>query len=171
MRSDLARHRQPLVYLFFTDNFSMAYVAAHSNRTLSPYYKFSALWSGQEGSLLFWSFLLSIYVFSALFAYRGKHPELMPYVGVVLAGVQIFFLTMNNFVASPFQVFAGARRRRNAAPGDARGWQRPESAAAISGDGDSSADACIRATPDSRFRLRLLWPRCWGAIRERSGFT
>jgi cytochrome c-type biogenesis protein CcmF len=97
-----------LVYLFFTDNFSMAYVAAHSNRTLSPYYKFSALWSGQEGSLLFWSFLLSIYVFSALFTYRGKHPELMPYVGVVLAGVQIFFLTLNNFIASPFRVFAGA---------------------------------------------------------------
>jgi len=96
-----------LWYLFFTDNYSLAYVAAHSNRTLSPYYKFSALWSGQEGSLLFWSFLLSIYVFSALFTYRGKHPELMPYVGVVLAGVQIFFLTMNNFVASPYGVFIG----------------------------------------------------------------
>jgi cytochrome c-type biogenesis protein CcmF len=95
-----------LIYLFFTDNFSMVYVAAHSNRTLAPYYKFSALWSGQEGSLLWWSFLLSIYVFSALFAYRGKHPELMPYVGVVMAGVQIFFLTLNNFIASPFQVFA-----------------------------------------------------------------
>jgi cytochrome c-type biogenesis protein CcmF len=95
-----------LVYLFFTDNFSLAYVAAHSNRNLAPYYKFSALWSGQEGSLLFWSFLLSIYVFSALFAYRGKHPELMPYVGVVLAGVQIFFLTLNNFVASPYRIFA-----------------------------------------------------------------
>src|SRR3981081_3854760 len=93
-----------LVYSFFTDNFSLVYVAAHSNRNLPPYYKFSALWSGQEGSLLFWSFLLSIYVFSALFAYRGKHPELMPYVGVVLAGVQLFFLTLNNFVASPFQV-------------------------------------------------------------------
>ena len=96
-----------LWYLFYTDNYSMAYVAAHSNRALSPYYKFSALWSGQEGSLLFWSFLLSIYVFWALFTYRGKHPELMPYVGVVLAGVQIFFLTMNNFIASPFQVLAG----------------------------------------------------------------
>ena len=94
-------------YLFFTDNYSLAYVAAHSNRSLSPYYKFSALWSGQEGSLLFWSFLLSIYVFSALYTYRGKHPELMPYVGVVLAGVQIFFLTMNNFIASPYGVFAG----------------------------------------------------------------
>lgn len=97
-----------LWYLFFTNNYSLSYVAAHSNRTLSPYYKFSALWSGQEGSLLFWSFLLSIYVFSALYTYRGKHPELMPYVGVVLASVQIFFLTMNNFIASPYGIFAGA---------------------------------------------------------------
>src|SRR6266699_3555831 len=95
-----------LVYLFFTDNFAMSYVAEHSNRNLGNLYKFSAMWSGQQGSLLFWSFLLSIYVFSALFAYRGKHPELMPYVGVVLASVQLFFLTLNNFVASPFQVLA-----------------------------------------------------------------
>src|SRR5476649_1456560 len=36
-------------------------------------------------------------------AYRHKNGELMPYVGVVLAGVQIFFLTLNNFVASPFK--------------------------------------------------------------------
>ncbi len=97
-----------LAYLFFTDNFSMAYVAEHSNRTLQPFFKFTAIWSGQEGSLLFWSFLLSIYVFSALFAYRGKHPELMPYVGVVCAGVQLFFLTLNNFVASPFKVLGAA---------------------------------------------------------------
>jgi cytochrome c-type biogenesis protein CcmF len=93
-----------LVYLFLSDNFSMAYVAAHSNRDLPFSYKVAALWSGQEGSLLFWSLLLSIYVFSVLFAYRRKHPELMPYVGVILAGVQLFFLTLNNFVASPFQV-------------------------------------------------------------------
>ena len=92
-----------LEYLFFSDNFSVAYVAAHSNRTLSTFYKVAALWSGQEGSLLFWSFLLAIYVFSVLIAYRNKNGELMPYVGVVLAGVQIFFLTLNNFVASPFK--------------------------------------------------------------------
>ena len=98
-----------LEYFFFTDNFSMAYVAEHSNRALPTFFKFAALWAGQEGSLLFWSFLLSIYVFFALFLNRNKHPELMPYVGVVLAGVQIFFLTLNNFVASPFH---GAGRRR-----------------------------------------------------------
>jgi cytochrome c-type biogenesis protein CcmF len=95
-----------LVYLFFSDSYWVAYVVAHSNRDLSTFYKIAALWSGQEGSLLFWSFLLAIYVFSALFAYRNKNGELMPYVGVVLAGVQIFFLTLNNFVASPFKVLA-----------------------------------------------------------------
>jgi len=42
-----------LVYLFFSDNFSMAYVVAHSNRDLATFYKIAALWSGQEGSLLF----------------------------------------------------------------------------------------------------------------------
>jgi cytochrome c-type biogenesis protein CcmF len=92
-----------LVYLFFSDNFSVAYVVSHSNRDLPTFYKIAALWSGQEGSLLFWTFLLSIYVFSVLIAYRNKNGELMPYVGVVLAGVQIFFLTLNNFVASPFK--------------------------------------------------------------------
>ncbi len=93
-----------LEYLFFSDNFSVAYVVAHSNRDLSTFYKVAALWSGQEGSLLFWSFLLSIYVLSVLIAYRNKNGELMPYVGVILAAVQIFFLTLNNFVASPFKV-------------------------------------------------------------------
>jgi len=94
-------------YFFFTDDFSMAYVAAHSNRALPGFYKFAALWAGQEGSLLFWTWLLSIYAFWALFLNRKKHPELMPYVGVVLAGVQIFFLVLNNFVANPFHVLGG----------------------------------------------------------------
>ncbi|MBZ5501601.1 MAG: heme lyase CcmF/NrfE family subunit, partial [Acidobacteriia bacterium] len=65
-----------LEYFFFTDNFSLAYVASHSNRALPPFYKFAALWSGQEGSLLFWSWLLSIYAFWALFLNRKRHPEL-----------------------------------------------------------------------------------------------
>jgi cytochrome c-type biogenesis protein CcmF len=95
-----------LVYLFFSDSYWVSYVVAHSNHNLSTFYKIAALWSGQEGSLLFWSFLLAIYVFSVLLTYRNKNGELMPYVGVVMAGVQIFFLTLNNFVASPFKVLA-----------------------------------------------------------------
>ena len=92
-----------LEYLLFTDNFSMAYVVSHSNRDLSAFYKVAALWAGQEGSLLFWSTLLSVYVLSVLIAYRHKNGELMPYVGVILAGVQLFFLTLNNFVENPFK--------------------------------------------------------------------
>jgi len=97
-----------LVYLFFSDSYWVSYVVAHSNHDLSTFYKIAALWSGQEGSLLFWSFLLAIYVFSVLIAYRNKNGELMPYVGVVLAGVQIFFLTLNNFVKNPFEILATA---------------------------------------------------------------
>jgi cytochrome c-type biogenesis protein CcmF len=93
-----------IVYLFYTDNFAMAYVVEHSSRDLPAFYKLSALWSGQQGSLLFWSFLLSIYTFFVLVTNRGKHPELMPYVGVILASVQLFFLIMNCFIASPFVV-------------------------------------------------------------------
>src|SRR5436853_7880300 len=87
-----------LVYLFFTDNYSIAYVVSHSNRDLSTFYKVAALWSGMEGSLLFWSFLLAVYVLSVLIAYRNKNGELMPSVGVVMAGVQLFFLTPPNLV-------------------------------------------------------------------------
>ncbi len=97
-----------LEYLLFSDNFSQAYVVSHSNRDLSTFYKVAALWSGQEGSLLFWSFLLSVYVISVLIAYRNKNGELMPHVGVILAGVQIFFLTLNNFVENPFKTLATA---------------------------------------------------------------
>jgi cytochrome c-type biogenesis protein CcmF len=93
-----------LEYSFFTNDFSLAYVAEHSNSALPWFYKFAALWSGQEGSLLWWSWLLSMYAFLALFLNRKRHPELMPYVGATLAGVQIFFLTLNNFVAAPFKV-------------------------------------------------------------------
>src|SRR5579863_43259 len=97
-----------LVYLFFSDNYSVAYVVSHSNRDLSTFFKVAALWSGQEGSLLFWSFLLAVYVFSVLFTYRNKNGELLPYVGVILAGVQLFFLTISHFVASPFKVLGVA---------------------------------------------------------------
>src|SRR5437868_10051245 len=92
-----------LEYLFFTDNFSVSYVVSHSNRDLSTFYKIAALWSGMEGSLLFWSFLLAIYVLSVLITYRNKNGELMPYVGVVMAGVQLFFLALSNFIESPLK--------------------------------------------------------------------
>src|SRR5260370_23569995 len=50
-----------LVWAALTNNFELAYLLQHSNRALPIPYKLAALWSGQEGSLLFWSLLLSCY--------------------------------------------------------------------------------------------------------------
>jgi cytochrome c-type biogenesis protein CcmF len=50
-----------LVVAAFRNDFSLAYILHHSNRDLPIQYKFAALWSGQEGSLLFWCWLLATY--------------------------------------------------------------------------------------------------------------
>src|SRR5436190_23162795 len=50
-----------LGYLFAVSDFSIKYIASHSNRDLPIYFKLSSIWGGQEGSLLFWGWLLSVY--------------------------------------------------------------------------------------------------------------
>jgi cytochrome c-type biogenesis protein CcmF len=95
-----------LVYALITGDFRFAYVAAHSNRSMPMMYKIGAWWGGQEGSLLMWSFLLSTYAAVVAFTNRRKHREMMPYVLAVLMSVQVFFLLLNAFVVSPFQVLA-----------------------------------------------------------------
>src|SRR3990170_4322830 len=55
-----------LVVLLLQDDFRLASVASHSNRALPTYFKFAALWSGQEGSLLFWSCILAVYSISVV---------------------------------------------------------------------------------------------------------
>jgi len=48
-----------LIWSVFANDFSITYIMEHSNRALPGWYKFSALWSGQEGSLLLWCWLLA----------------------------------------------------------------------------------------------------------------
>src|SRR5438270_12262923 len=90
-----------LVYSMMTGDFRFAYVAEHSNRSMPTLYKFAAWWGGQEGSLLFWSFLLSTYAMVVVFTNRRKHRDMMPWVIGVLTTIQPFFLVLNNFVANP----------------------------------------------------------------------
>src|SRR5262249_2155068 len=72
-------------------------------------YKFATLWSGQEGSLLFWSLLLAGYGFVLRLRYKTD-PRLFAYASVILAGVQIFFLSLVNFAANPFGLLEGPMR-------------------------------------------------------------
>src|SRR5581483_3411978 len=98
-----------LVMAAFSDDFSIAYIFHHSNRDLPAPYKFATLWSGQEGSLLFWSLLLAAYGFVLRIRYKTD-PRLHAYASVILAGVQIFFLALVNFAANPFGLLQGPLR-------------------------------------------------------------
>jgi cytochrome c-type biogenesis protein CcmF len=95
-----------LVWASFTNDYSVSYILHHTNRELNTAYKFSALWSGQEGSLLLWAWLLSSYGF----VLRMRHKvdvRLSAYASTILAGVQIFFLLLLNFAAPPFAIQPG----------------------------------------------------------------
>jgi cytochrome c-type biogenesis protein CcmF len=98
-----------LVVAAFRDDFSIAYIFHHSNRDLPAPYKFATLWSGQEGSLLFWSLLLAGYGFVLRLRYKTD-PRLFAYASVVLAGVQVFFLALVRFAANPFGLIEGPLR-------------------------------------------------------------
>ena len=91
-----------LVGQFFARDFSNVYVAEHSNRTLPRLYTFSALWGGQEGSLLLWLFLLTAYASGAVFLNR-RRGERIAWVVPVLGLVEVFFALLVVAVASPFK--------------------------------------------------------------------
>ncbi len=95
-----------LVWASFTNDYSVSYILHHTNRALSTAYKFSALWSGQEGSLLLWAWLLSAYGF----VLRMRHKvdvRLTAFASTILAGIQVFFLLLLNFAAPPFAIQPG----------------------------------------------------------------
>jgi cytochrome c-type biogenesis protein CcmF len=95
-----------LVTAAFQNDFSIAYIFHHSNRDLPTPYKFATLWSGQEGSLLFWSLLLAGYGFVLRLRHRTDE-RLFAHASVIIAAVQVFFLLLLNFAARPFAIMQG----------------------------------------------------------------
>ena len=83
-------------------DFNVDYVARYSSIETPIIYKFTAIWAGQSGSLLFWLFILSGYVALVVIQNKNKHQKLMPFVIITLSSIQLFFLILVNFVANPF---------------------------------------------------------------------
>jgi cytochrome c-type biogenesis protein CcmF len=96
-----------LIWSVFTNDFSITYILEHSNRALPGAYKFSAMWSGQEGSLLLWAWLLAAYGFVLRLTHKTD-VKLYAYAGTILAAIQTFFLLILCFAAPPFALFQGA---------------------------------------------------------------
>lgn len=91
-----------LIYLLTSGDFSYAYVSQYSSTDMSLFYKISAFWGGNAGSLLLWFWILSVY--TALVAW-SKHKDsnaYLPWVSMVLLWVNLFFAVILNFVSPPF---------------------------------------------------------------------
>ena len=95
-----------LVWAAFTNDFSVEYIRSHSNIALNPAYKFAALWSGQEGSLLLWAWMLSAYGFVLRMRHRVD-VRLTAFASTIMAAVQTFFLLLLTVAAPPFSIAPG----------------------------------------------------------------
>jgi cytochrome c-type biogenesis protein CcmF len=95
-----------LVWAAFTNDFSVEYIREHSNIALNPAYKFAALWSGQEGSLLLWAWMLSAYGFVLRLRHRVD-VRLTAFASVIMASIQTFFLLLLTIAAPPFSIAPG----------------------------------------------------------------
>jgi cytochrome c-type biogenesis protein CcmF len=87
---------------FARTDLSLQVVADHSSTTTPIFYRFTAMWSSQEGSLLLWAWVLSLTSSAVLFATRNKHRELAPWATAILMGLGTFFTGLMLFDANPF---------------------------------------------------------------------
>ncbi len=89
-----------LAYAFLSHDFSLEYVASYSARGMSTVYTLAAFWAGNEGSLLFWSWVLAL--MAAVVLWQKPRRAFLPYVLAVVAANEAFFLLLMLFVANPF---------------------------------------------------------------------
>jgi cytochrome c-type biogenesis protein CcmF len=92
-----------LIYAFVTNDFSVLYVAMNSNTKLPLFYRIAALWGGHEGSLLLWVTLVSLFASLAVSRHWKVDPDFIAPVIVVLALVQVGFLSLVVMLSNPFE--------------------------------------------------------------------
>lgn len=90
-------------YLLLTGHYQTKYIYQVTNNAAPLFYRITALWGGQNGSLLFWSWLMSIFASLVLLKKWGSMQNMMPYVIAVMQFTLAFFLMLSVFVANPFE--------------------------------------------------------------------
>ena len=90
------------VYLTITDDFTMAYIASHSNSNLPTFYKVSSIWSAHEGSLFLWVLIIALWgLFFLIFRSHSTttfYSETIGFISLVVSSFLLFLL----FISSPF---------------------------------------------------------------------
>jgi cytochrome c-type biogenesis protein CcmF len=92
-----------LVIALVGDQFQVKAVVKYSSRDLPFYLKLTALWAGQEGSLLLWAFLQTAFAGMIATRVRVKEKPLDGWAAVILVFIAAFFIAMTLFFSNPFQ--------------------------------------------------------------------
>ncbi len=91
-----------IVALLLTNQFQIEYVASVTSREMPVYLKITALWGGQAGSLIFWSWLMATFTFVLMLRSWKRDREFLPWVIIVTMVTLAFFLGLSLFVENPF---------------------------------------------------------------------
>jgi len=91
-----------LLYLLIEGHFEVQYVYSVVSRDLPVYLRITSLWGGQAGSLLFWSWLLSLISFLLANNHWDHDKDFFPWVTGMLAVTLAFFLCLSVFFENPF---------------------------------------------------------------------
>lgn len=91
-----------LIYLLVNNHYEVQFVYEVTSRSMPTYLKITAWWGGQAGSLLFWSWLMSVFTSLVTLRKWDRDRELLPWVIVVAGITMAFFIGMNVFFENPF---------------------------------------------------------------------
>jgi cytochrome c-type biogenesis protein CcmF len=89
-------------YAIHTNDFSLHFVWANSSRELPDFYKWTSLWGGMQGSLLFWVWIMTLYAGIVVLQGNRGVEKLMPYAVSTLMVITLFFLYVTTFLENPY---------------------------------------------------------------------
>ncbi|MBA6297418.1 heme lyase CcmF/NrfE family subunit [Colwellia sp. MB02u-9] len=92
-----------LGYSFTVDDFSVKYIAGHSNSLLPYYFKISAIWGGHEGSMLLWVFALTCWTFAVSVFSKQLEKEFVARVLAVMGMIAVGFILFTLLTSNPFE--------------------------------------------------------------------
>ncbi len=92
-----------VVYSLVTGDFQVNYAYQTSAISMPIFLKVTALWGGQEGSILFWTWLMSAFTAAVMIRKWDRDRALMPWVIFVAVGTLLFFQAVSLFIANPFE--------------------------------------------------------------------
>jgi cytochrome c-type biogenesis protein CcmF len=92
-----------IIYLLVNGNYEVEYVASVTSNSMPLYLRVTALWGGQAGSLVFWSWLMAAFASAVTLRKWDRDREFLPWVILVSMVTLAFFLLLTLFVENPFE--------------------------------------------------------------------